>query len=296
MLECVPNFSEGRRPEVVDELAAMVEAVAGVRLLDRHSDVDHNRSVLTFAGPPEAVAEAAFRTAEVAVKRTDLGQHRGAHPRMGAVDVIPMVPLGRASLEDAAEAARVVAQRIGEELEVPVWLYGAAAAPGRPAELRAIRGDGFEALLALGDKLPAPDFGPRSLHPAAGGTAVGARLPLVAFNVVLDTDRVDVAKRLAQAVRASSGGLPGVQALGLMLPARGRAQVTMNLLDHRRTRISAVLERLRQAAAAEGVGLSEAELVGLAPAEALLGLEDDDLPGLPTAADSIEARLAESGL
>ncbi|MDP9326096.1 MAG: glutamate formimidoyltransferase [Candidatus Dormibacteraeota bacterium] len=277
-------------------MAAAVEAVAGVRLLDRHSDVDHNRSVLTFAGPWDAVPEAAFRTAQVAIRDIDMTQHQGSHPRMGAVDVIPMVPLAQATMEDAVEVARALARRIGEHLEMPAWLYGAAAAPGHPAELRAIRGDGFEALLALGDDLPAPDFGPHALHATAGGTAIGARAPLVAFNVMLDTNRLEVAKRLARVVRASSGGLPGVHALGVMLPSRGRAQVTMNLLDHQRTGIAAVLARLRQAADDEGVGLAEAELVGLAPAEALVGLEDDDLPGLPTAADSLETRLTESGL
>jgi glutamate formiminotransferase len=270
--------------------------VAGAHLLDRHSDVDHNRGVLTLAGSPGAVGEAAFRAAAVAVARIDLTRHLGLHPRMGAVDVIPFVPLAGATMADAITAAHALAARIGAELEVPAWLYGEAATPGQPVELRAIRGDGFEALRGDGAALGAPDFGPPRLHPTAGGVAVGARPALIAFNVTLASDRVEVASRLARRVRESSGGLPAVQALGLLLPSQGVAQVTMNLLDHRRSGIAKVLDRLRTAAAEEGVALGRAELVGLAPAEALAGLEAVDLPGLPTAADSIEARLQAAGL
>jgi glutamate formiminotransferase len=277
-------------------VADAVRSIAGAHLLDRHSDVDHNRGVLTIAGAPAAVVDAAFAAAAVAVARIDLTRHVGLHPRMGAVDVIPMVPLEGAIMADAVTAARGLGARIGAELAVPAWLYGEAAAPGRPVELRAIRGDGFEALREAGGSLRAPDFGPPRLHPTAGGVAVGARPALVAFNVTLDSDDIEVARRLARRVRQSSGGLPAVQALGLRLESQGVAQVTMNLLDHRRSGIAAVLAELMAAAAGEGVALARAELVGLAPAEALAGLDGVDLPGLPTSDDSIEARLAKAGL
>lgn len=299
MLEAVPNFSDSR-PEVVDALCDAVTAT-GAQLLDRHSDPDHNRSVLTLAGPAETVAEAAFGAATVAVERIDLTEHRGAHPRMGAVDVIPFVPLdwidNRAGddagggLSEAAEIARQVGARIGAELGVPVYLYGAAAAPGSAADLRTIRGDGFEALLAIGEGLPPPDFGPSRLHPTAGAVAVGARMPLVAFNVILSNSRLAVARRIAARIRESSGGLPEVQAIGIWLDEREAAQVSMNLLDYRETGIAKVLGHLRTAADEEGVELKSAELVGLAPAEALTGLADDPLPGMPGMGQSIEARL-----
>jgi glutamate formiminotransferase len=296
LLASIANFSEGRRGAVIDALCAAIEGVGGVRLLDRHSDADHNRSVLTLAGPAAALAEAAFQAAAVAVDRIDLNQHAGIHPRMGAVDVIPFVPLGAASVEDAAATARRLGSRLGAELALPVYLYGGAAAPGRPADLRSIRGDGFEDLMAHGTLLPPPDFGPEQLHPTAGAVAVGARGPLLAFNVVLDTDQVEVAQRIARRLRESSGGLPGVQALGLALEAAGKAQVSMNLLDYRRTGLDTVMARLKEAAAAEGVALVSAELVGLAPAEALAGLEDERLPGIPGPDRGIEARLRASGL
>ena len=214
---------------------------------------------------------------------------------MGAVDVVPLVPLRNTTLAAAADGAREVGARIGADLGVPVWLYGAAAATGR-GSLRSIRGDGFEALLAQGARLPRPDFGPARLHATAGGVAVGARHPLIALNVLLDTDRLEVARRLARRVRESSGGLPAVQALGLRLETRNAAQVSMNLLDHRRTGIAAVLTQLRLAATEERIELSQAELVGLAPADALAGLEGDPLPGLPGPMQTIEARLAAAGL
>ncbi len=215
---------------------------------------------------------------------------------MGAIDVVPLVPLAGVTLGGAADAARGLGARLAAELGLPVWLYGAAAVPGRHSDLRTIRGDGFEAMLAQEERIEPPDFGPHRLHPTAGAVAVGARPPLIAFNVLLNTDRLEVARRLARRVRESSGGLPAVQALGLLLESRNAAQVTMNLLDHRRTGIAAVLARLRQAAAEEEVELAQAELVGLAPAEALEGLEGDPLPGLPGPGETIEARLTAAGL
>jgi glutamate formiminotransferase len=281
---------------VVDALAGAVLATPGAHLLDRHSDADHNRTVLTFAGDPQAVSAAVFAAARVAVERIDLTQHQGVHPRMGAVDVVPFVPMRSTALPDAAEVARGLGQRVAAELQVPVYLYGAATGLGRSPELRAYRGDGFESLLALGDRLPAPDFGPHRLHPTAGAVAVGARPPLVAFNVMLASGDLDVARRLARQLRESSGGMPGVQALGLWLEAHRAAQVSMNLLDPAHTTLAAVLAALRAGAHALSVELASAELVGLVPVAALAGLEGDPLPGLPGPGDTIESRLAAAGL
>ncbi|HEV3230732.1 MAG TPA: glutamate formimidoyltransferase [Candidatus Dormibacteraeota bacterium] len=288
-VECVPNVSEGRRPEVVAALVGAVQ-VPGVRLLDRHGDADHNRTVLTLAGPPAPLAEAAFRLAEAAVQNIDLTRHRGAHPRMGAIDVIPFVPLGGA-MPECVELARGLARRLGGELGLPAYLYGAAAEPGRPAGLAQIRDGGFERLLALGDALPAPDFGPARLHPTAGAVAVGARPPLIAFNVVLEGVDLAGAARIARALRASGGGLAAVQAIALPLASRGAVQVSMNLLDHGVTSLAEVVARLRTLTAGEGGDVVEAELVGLIPAAALRGLDDDPLPGLPGRERTIEARL-----
>lgn len=281
---------------MVDALADAVVATPGTHLLDRHSDVDHNRSVLTFAGDPEAVSAAAFAAAAVAVERIDLTRHDGVHPRMGAVDVVPFVPFGQTAMEVAVDVARRAGARLGAELQVPVYLYGAAAAPGRPPELRAYRRDGFEDLLALGDRVQPPDFGPGRLHPTAGAVVVGARPPLVAFNVLLASADLDVAMRLARRLRESSGGMPGVQALGLWLEARDATQVSTNLLDLTTTPIAAVLAALRAGALEEGVELTSAELVGLVPAAALAGLEGDPLPGLPGPGDTVESRLSAAGL
>jgi glutamate formiminotransferase len=291
LVECVPNLSEGRRPEVVDALAAAARA-GGAYLLDRHHDPDHNRAVLTLAGAGEVVAESAFRLAAAAVELIDLNRHAGVHPRVGAIDVIPFVPLGRVPMEACAALARILGARIGEELGLPVWLYGEAARPGRPSRLFEIRDGGFERLRRLGDYLLEPDFGPRRLHPTAGGVAVGARPPLIAFNAVLAGCDLEAARRIATALRASSGGLAAVQALGLPLLSRDAVQVSMNLLDYGVTPLAEVLWELRGLAASEGAEVVEAELVGLLPEAALRGLDPDDpLPGLPGAEQTIEARV-----
>lgn len=284
-------MSEGRHPEVVAALRAAIEGVAGCCLMDVHSDRDHNRSVFTFAGSPAAVEAAAVALSEVAMERVDLRRHEGAHPRMGAIDVVPFVPWQGIGMAECTALAERVGRRLAEELALPVYLYGAAARAGRPSSLVQIRRGGFEALTAAGRLPLPPDYGPASAHLSAGAVAVGARKPLVAFNVLLDTDDLDLARRVARAVRESSGGLPAVQALGMLLPSRSRAQVSMNLLDHERTSIQAVLASVRTAAAADGANVVEAELVGLAPAAALAGLDPEDLAGLPGPDRSIEARL-----
>lgn len=296
LVECVPNFSEGRDEVVIARLRAAVAAVERVKLLDCHSDGDHNRTVLTFAGPLSQVAVAAMRVAREAVKRIDMRQHVGVHPRMGSVDVVPLVPLRGTSLQECAAAAKEVARYLGEELGVPAFLYGAATAPDRPRQLSQIRGQGHESIEALGAVLRPPDFGPSAAHPTAGAVAVGARLPLIAFNVTLDSSDIEAAERIARALRENSGGLRQVQALAFFLPSRGQVQVSMNLLDFRVTGVGAALARVRELAAREGTTVAACELVGLLPEAALEGIEDETLPGIPGAGDTIEARLSRPGL
>lgn len=269
MIECIPNFSEGRRPEVVDAIAAAISAVPEATLLDQTLDADHNRSVITFAGPPEAVAEAAFQAVRRAAELIDMTQHSGQHPRVGATDVLPFVPLGGATLDQCVALARSVGQRIGDELGIPVYLYEAAATRPERAALPNLRKGEYEGLrdTIATDPARAPDFGPAQLG-TAGATIVGARQPLIAYNIYLHTADVEVAKRIAKAVRGSSGGLRGVRALGMLV--EGRAQVSMNLVDFRTTPIHRVVEMVAREAAAYGVLVAESELIGLIPEDALL--------------------------
>lgn len=269
MIECIPNFSEGRRPEVVDAIAAAISAVPEATLLDQTLDADHNRSVITFAGPPEAVAEAAFQAVRRAAELIDMTQHSGQHPRVGATDVLPFVPLGGATLDQCVALARSVGQRIGDELGIPVYLYEAAATRPERAALPNLRKGEYEGLrdTIATDPARAPDFGPAQLG-TAGATIVGARQPLIAYNIYLHTADVEVAKRIAKAVRGSSGGLRGVRALGMLV--EGRAQVSMNLVDFRTTPIHRVVEMVAREAATYGVLVAESELIGLIPEDALL--------------------------
>lgn len=269
LIECVPNFSEGRRLPVLDALAGSIRAVDGVRLLDVSSDPDHNRAVFTFAGLGERVLEAAYRSAVVAVERIDLRAHRGVHPRIGAVDVIPFVPLRDATMEACAALARRLGDRLAADLGLPVYLYGRAGSqPSRT--LAEIRRGGFEGLrTAIAEASRAPDLGPARVHPTGGAVAVGARGILVAFNVDLDSNDVKVARTVARAVRESSGGLPAVQAMGVTLASRGVVQVSMNLLDYRRTPPLVAFRRVQAEAARFGVQVAAGELVGCAPPEAL---------------------------
>jgi len=275
LIECVPNFSEGRRPEVIDAIATRVRAVEGVHLLDQTSDRDHNRSVLTFAGPAEAVSDAMLGAAEEAIRLIDMTAHEGQHPRIGAVDVIPFVPLGDTTIDDCVVLARDFGKRIAGRLGLPVYLYAKAAQRPDRVVLADIRRPQFEGLRELiASPESAPDFGPAQLHPTAGAVAVGARPFLIAYNINLESDDVDVAKRIAKIVRESSGGLPRVQALGLYLDDLGCAQVSMNLLDHTVTPVWKVWETVRDAAGAEGVALRESELIGLIPLAALVEVAD----------------------
>ncbi len=268
LVECVPNFSEGRRPDVVARIVQAIAQVPGVRLLDVHTDPSHNRSVVTFVGPPQAVAEAAFRGASTAAELIDMDAHEGVHPRIGATDVIPFVPLRGVHMDACVELARQVGRRLGEELGIPVYLYGEAAVRPERRELAAIRRGGYEALREEIASRPerAPDFGPARVGPA-GATAVGARFFLIAFNVYLNTEDVEKARRIARAVRASGGGLQHVQAMGVLVG--GQAQVSMNLTDYRRTPLHRALELVRREAARYGLTVTHTELVGLIPLEAL---------------------------
>ena len=264
LIECVPNFSEGRDPTVLDALADAVQSVPGTRLLDVHRDADHNRSVFTLVGPPDAVAEAAYAGVCCAVGRIDLRTHRGEHPRMGAADVVPFVPLQDATLDDCVRLARVFGERVGA-FGLPVYLYQAAATrPGRRdlADVRRPRFEGLPALIAT-DPAWAPDFGPKAVHPTAGAATVGARQVLVAYNVWLDTPDVAAAGSIARVLRERHGGLPGGKALGLR--GGGRAQVSMNLCDPGRTSMKEAFDAVAREAAARRLAVSHSELVGMVP-------------------------------
>ncbi|HEY7706145.1 MAG TPA: glutamate formimidoyltransferase [Gaiellaceae bacterium] len=260
-LESVPNFSEGRDPATIDAIGA---AFGGVRLLDVHSDADHNRSVFTVVGADDPLVDSLLAAIAVARDRIDLARHEGAHPRVGAADVVPLVPLAADDMERAKAAALRVAERAGE-LGLPVFLYGELAGGRGPAFFRS---GGTEALAArIADGL-APDYGPRELHPTAGCVLVGARRPLIAFNVDLSGATADDARSIASAVRERDGGFPGVRALGLELPGAGRVQVSMNVEDWEAAALHEIVARIESEAGALGAGVERAELVGLMPAGA----------------------------
>jgi len=269
LIECIPNFSEARRPEVIDQIVAAIESVGEVKLLDRSSDLDHNRTVLTFAGPPFAVEEAAFRAVKTASELIDLNNHTGEHPRIGATDVVPFVPLSGASMDDCVALAKRLGERVAHELNIPVYLYEAAATRPERANLETIRKGQYEGLKAEIESNPErqPDFGPAQLG-SAGATVIGARNPLIAFNVYLTTDDVGIAKKIAKAIRHSSGGLHYVKGSGFFV--EGRAQVSMNLTNFHETPIARVVETIRREAQRYGVGIHHSELVGLIPQEALV--------------------------
>jgi glutamate formiminotransferase/formiminotetrahydrofolate cyclodeaminase len=269
IVECVPNFSEARRPEVVAQIRSAIAAIAGVTFLDQHSDVDHNRTVLTFVGEPEAVEQAAFDAIKTAAQLIDLNHHTGEHPRIGATDVVPFVPISGVTLEECVAMAKRVGERVGKELNIPVYLYEAAAARPDRENLENIRRGQYEGLKAEIESNPdrAPDYGPAKLGPA-GATVIGARSFLIAFNVYLNTNDVEVAKKIAKAVRHSSGGLRYVKAAGFLV--EGQAQVSMNLTNYRKTPLARVVETIRREAARYGCAITKSELVGLTPQDALI--------------------------
>jgi glutamate formiminotransferase/formiminotetrahydrofolate cyclodeaminase len=269
LVECIPNFSEARRPEVVEAILASITGVAEISLLDHSSDADHNRSVVTFAGPPAAVEEAAFRAIRTAAGLINLDQHSGSHPRLGATDVVPFVPISGIGMEECIRMARRLGERVGRELDIPVYLYEEAATRPERTALENIRRGQYEGLKAEIETNPErqPDFGPARLGPA-GATVIGARHPLIAYNVYLATDDVTIAKAIAKKIRASSGGLPSVKALGMLV--EGRAQVSMNLTNFRQTSVKTVVEAIRIEALQHGTVIHHSELIGLIPQEALI--------------------------
>jgi len=290
LVESVPNVSEGRQLDVVDRLAGAIEGVPGIYLLDRTSDASHNRSVFTLAGEHGPVTDALERLVGAAIHEIDMNAHRGEHPRIGAVDVIPFVPLAATTMDECVELARAFGQRLADRFDLPVYLYANAATRPDRAKLADVRRGQYEGLrLEVGQRGREPDFGPVRLHPSAGAVAVGARPFLIAYNINLASNDVELAKRIARRVRESGGGLPRVQANGFWLEDLGRAQVSMNLLDFAVTPLWLVWETVRDVAAEDGVKLAESELIGLAPLAAFLAVADRaDAPS----EDSVERRLA----
>ena len=298
LIECVPNFSEGRRPEVVEEIVRAVRSIDGVTLLDYSRDETHNRSVVTFAGSAEPVVRAATAAVGRALELIDMEQQTGKHPRIGAVDVIPFVPLGATRMEECVDLARRFGEQIARTFALPVYLYGEAALKPEHRRLADVRRGQYEGLKAeIGvDPERDPDYGPKRLHPRGGAVAVGARKPLIAFNVNLATDDETIAQRIAETIRESSGGLPAVQAMAVLLENPGEpryAQVSMNLVDWEQTGIARVVDEIRRLARASGVEIDHCELIGLAPAGALLEVAAETLGLRGFSADqALELRLA----
>lgn len=269
--EAVPNFSEGRDAATIKALADAATTVAGVSLLDVESNPDHNRCVISLVGEGAPLSDALFAMIQVATARIDLNHHQGEHPRMGATDVVPLIPLGDATTAEAVALAERLGARVAHELAIPVYLYGQAARSPERSDLAVVRRGGFEAIREsiATDPARAPDFGPNAVHPTAGAVAIGARPVLIAYNAYLTTPDVAVAKRIAHAVRARDGGLPEVKALGFETHHPDRAQVSMNLTDYHRTPIHRALEAVRREAEKDGVQVEESEIVGLVPEDAL---------------------------
>ncbi|MHB8135672.1 MAG: glutamate formimidoyltransferase [Anaerolineaceae bacterium] len=269
LVECIPNFSEARRPEVVQAILNSIQNISGVHILDHHSDIDHNRTVVTFIGEPSSVEEAAFQSIKLASNLINLDEHSGEHPRLGATDVVPFVPISGLSMQDCIEISRRLGKRVGSELNIPVFLYEEAAAIPEKQNLENIRRGQYEALkLEIGSSpVRTPDFGPNIVG-TAGATVIGARQPLIAFNIYLTTSDVAIAQKISKAVRNSSGGLRFVKAMGVLVD--GKAQVSMNLTNFKKTPIARVVEFVRREAERYGTGIHHTELVGLIPQDALI--------------------------
>jgi glutamate formiminotransferase / 5-formyltetrahydrofolate cyclo-ligase len=271
LIESIPNVSEGRRPEIIAELAQAIRITPGARLLDHSSDASHNRSVFTLAGNAHALKAAILALVDVAIRTIDLRHHRGEHPRLGAVDVVPFVPIEGATMADCVELAKEVGAAVAERFGLPVYLYEEASRNPARKNLEDIRRGEFEGLAAkMQSDGWAPDFGPAAPHPSAGAAVVGARMPLIAYNINLDTDRLEVAKKIAAAIRQSSGGLRYVKAIGVRVEDRNLAQVSMNLTNYEKTPVFRVFEMVKREAERYGVSILESEIVGLVPSAALL--------------------------
>lgn len=272
IVECVPNFSEGRRPEVIDTIIKEITAVNGVTLLDREMDASHNRAVVTFVGPPMEVKEAAFRAYRKAAELIDMREHHGEHPRMGATDVCPLVPITDITVAECVQLARELAQMVGEKLQIPVFLYEEAATRPERKDLAQVRQGEYEGLRDLIGVDPSrkPDFGPDKINLTAGATAIGVRMPLVAYNIYLGTNNIKVANAIAKAIRSRSGGFMYCKALGFAIEDRQCVQVSMNLVNYKKTPMHRVFETVRLEAERYGVNVTSSEIVGLVPNDALV--------------------------
>jgi len=272
LVECVPNFSEGRRKEVVDEILKAITRGGKVKLLDSRMDADHNRVVVTFVGEPEECLKAAFAGCKKATELIDMNQHKGEHPRIGATDVIPFVPISGITLEECAELAKKLGKKIADELHIPVYLYEAAATRPDRVNLANIRKGEYEGLKEAIKVDPdrAPDFGPPELHPTAGATVVGAREFLVAYNIYLDTDNLEIAKQIARNIRFKDGGFRYVKAMGFEIKERNCVQVSINMVNYKGTPLHQVFEMVKIEAARYGVNVTESEIYGMVPVDALL--------------------------
>ncbi|HUQ89503.1 MAG TPA: glutamate formimidoyltransferase [Vicinamibacterales bacterium] len=270
VIECVPNVSEGRRLDVIEQMAAALKAVPGLRVLDVQSDASHNRSVFTLAGDAAALSAGLPVLFEHAIADIDLRNHKGEHPRLGAVDVVPFIPIEGVTMDECVKLAKAVAAEVASRFKLPIYLYEEASANPARKNLEDIRRGEFEGLTAKMAKPEwAPDFGPAAPHQSAGASVVGARMPLIAYNINLDTNRLDVAKKIASAIRMSSGGLRYVKAMGIPLEERGIVQVSMNLTNYEKTPMFRVFDLVKREAERYGVTVLESEIVGLVPAAAL---------------------------
>jgi len=271
LIECIPNFSEGQNQEVIDGLVNVAKSVPGVNLFDYSSDKSHNRSVFTLVGDEEGIQEVAFQLVKYASEHIDMTKHHGEHPRMGATDVVPFVPIKDVSVEECVEISKNVAKRINDELDIPIFLYEDSATNPMRKNLAKVRKGQFEGMPEkLLEKDWAPDYGERKIHPTAGVTAVGARMPLVAFNVNLDTDDVTIAKKIAKIIRGSSGGYKYCKGIGIMLEDRNIAQVSMNMVNYEGTPLYRTFETIKFEAKRYGVNIIGSEVIGLTPAKALV--------------------------
>lgn len=270
IVECVPNISEGRNQDIINQVVEKLKKT-GVKVLDVSSDSDHNRTVITFVGDKKSVVVGAFAVAESAVNLIDLRHHKGTHPRMGAVDVIPFIPISGATMDDCIELSKILGKRIGEELKVPVYLYAESATKEERKSLPAIRKGEFEGFFEkIKDPNWFPDFGPVEVHPTAGVVAVGAREFLIAYNIYLNTKDATIAEKIAKSIRESSGGLRFIQAKGMFIEERGCTQVSMNILNYKKAPLYRVFEIVKMEAERYGVEVLQSELVGLMPVRAVL--------------------------
>jgi glutamate formiminotransferase len=274
IIECVPNFSEGQRQEVLEEIISSIKLIEGVRLLDKEADPDHNRAVITFIGEPEKVVQAAFNAVQKAAELIDMEQHKGEHPRMGATDVVPFIPISGATMADCVKLAQELGKEIGDKLKIPVYLYGEAASVDFPERknLAIVRKGQYEGLKEVIGMDPSrkPDYGPAKMHPKAGATAVGARMPLIAYNVNLNTTDLELAKMIAKSIREKDGGFPYVKAMGFDIHDKGIVQVSMNLTNYLETPIYDVFNEIKRHCDEHNIEILESELIGLAPMDALL--------------------------